>query len=89
MGKVVSRRAMLRRLGTAAVALAGVVATGRGEKAAAKRPTPGVTPMNHCYWRKDYTMCLLGVRRERWYHICCWGLECEVEWCEWRVVGSC
>jgi hypothetical protein len=85
MSEIMSRRAILRKLGSAAALLVGIAASSRGKEGAAANEIA----LNNCFWRKEATVCSGGVLKEKWCHICCYGLECETEWCEWRVVGTC
>jgi hypothetical protein len=85
MGQVLSRRMLLRRLGTSVALVAGIAALRRGER----KLSASAQAMNVCYWRKEASICSGGVLKEKWCHVCCFGLECEVEWCEWRYIGPC
>lgn len=49
-----------------------------------------VVAREHCYWERSYRpTCSGGQMVEQWCFVCCAGTMCWVEWCEWRVVGSC
>lgn len=56
----------------------------------AKGPLQAEASLDYCYWKSmDDPICQDGQLIEYQCHVCCYGLECETEWCEWRVVGEC